>query len=85
MKLFEKVYLFIKEFLEIKFFGLFVGLCGNMLKKMECESGVRISICGKGSLKEGKGCVGEEGEEEMYCVVIVDDDEKIKKCIRLIN
>lgn len=85
MKPSEKVYLPIKEFPEIKFFGLLVGPRGNTLKKMERESGARISIRGKGSLKEGKGRVGEEGEEEMHCVVTADDDEKIKKCIRLIN
>lgn len=85
MKPSEKVYLPIKEFPEIKFFGLLVGPRGNTLKKMERESGARISIRGKGSLKEGKGRAGEEGEEEMHCVVTADDDEKIKKCIRLIN
>ncbi|MCO5590008.1 hypothetical protein L7F22_043977 [Adiantum nelumboides] len=69
MKPSEKVYLPIKEFPEIKFFGLLVGPRGNTLKKMERESGARISIRGKGSLKEGKGRAGEE--EKKRCIVLL--------------
>ncbi|PWN88367.1 hypothetical protein FA10DRAFT_261756 [Acaromyces ingoldii] len=86
MKPTEKVYLPIKEFPEINFFGLLVGPRGNSLKKMERESGAKISIRGKGSVKEGKGRAGgDEDEEEMHCVVAADDEAKVKKCVKLIN
>lgn len=85
MKPTEKIYLPIKEFPEINFFGLLVGPRGNTLKKMERESGAKISIRGKGSVKEGKGRMGDEEEEEMHCVIMADDGEKVRKCIRLIN
>ncbi|KAJ1018573.1 hypothetical protein NDA16_004855 [Ustilago loliicola] len=81
----EKVYLPIKEFPEINFFGLLVGPRGNTLKTMERQSGAKISIRGKGSVKDGKGKGGDEDEEEMHCVVAADDDAAVKKCIRLIN
>lgn len=81
----EKVFLPIKEFPEINFFGLLVGPRGNSLKKMERESGAKISIRGRGSVKEGKGRGGDEDEEEMHCVVTGDDEAKVKKCVRLIN
>lgn len=81
----EKVYLPIKEFPEINFFGLLVGPRGNTLKTMERQSGAKISIRGKGSVKEGKGKGGDEDEEEMHCVVAADDEAAVKKCIRLIN
>nr|CDI56842.1 probable MSL5-branch point bridging protein [Melanopsichium pennsylvanicum 4] len=83
----EKVYLPIKEFPEINFFGLLVGPRGNTLKTMERQSGAKISIRGKGSVKEGKGKLGpaDEEEEEMHCVVAADDEAAVKKCIRLIN
>lgn len=51
----EKVYLPIKEFPEINFFGLLVGPRGNTLKTMERQSGAKISIRGKGSVKEEIG------------------------------
>lgn len=81
----EKVYLPIKEFPEINFFGLLVGPRGNSLKKMERESGAKISIRGRGSVKEGKGRMGDEEEEEMHCVVTGDDETKVKRCVKLIN
>ncbi|KAK0527401.1 hypothetical protein OC834_004427 [Tilletia horrida] len=81
----EKVYLPLKEFPEINFFGLLVGPRGNSLKRMERESGAKISIRGRGSVKDGKGRGGDEDEEEMHCVVTADDDEKVKHCVRLIN
>jgi splicing factor 1 len=81
----EKVYLPIKEFPEINFFGLLVGPRGNSLKQMERESGAKISIRGRGSVKEGKGRMGDEDEEEMHCVVTGDDETKVKRCVKLIN
>lgn len=81
----EKVYLPLKEFPEINFFGLLVGPRGNTLKKMERESGAKIAIRGKGSVKEGKGRGNDEDEEDMHCVITADDDAKIKLCIQLIN
>ncbi|CBQ71572.1 related to MSL5-branch point bridging protein [Sporisorium reilianum SRZ2] len=81
----EKVYLPIKEFPEINFFGLLVGPRGNTLKTMERQSGAKISIRGKGSVKDGKGKGGDEDEEEMHCVVAADDEAAVKKCIKLIN
>ena len=40
----EKVYLPVREFPEINFFGLLVGPRGNTLKKMESQSGAKIHI-----------------------------------------
>ncbi|PWN30296.1 hypothetical protein BDZ90DRAFT_257381 [Jaminaea rosea] len=81
----EKVYLPLKEFPEINFFGLLVGPRGNTLKGMERQSGAKIAIRGKGSVKEGKGRGGDEDEEDMHCVITADDDAKVKHCIQLIN
>jgi len=87
----DKVYIPVKEFPEIKFFGLLVGPRGNTLKKMEQESGAKISIRGKGSVKEGKGRPGGNGgregdeDDELHCLVMADTDEKVQKCVKLIN
>ena len=84
----EKVYIPVKEFPEINFFGLLVGPRGNSLKKMEKESGAKISIRGKGSVKEGKARpdqYAEDAEEDLHCLVLADTEEKVVHCVRLIN
>ncbi|KAE9395006.1 hypothetical protein BT96DRAFT_886007 [Gymnopus androsaceus JB14] len=84
----DKVYIPVKEFPEINFFGLLVGPRGNSLKKMEAESGAKISIRGKGSVKEGKARpdqYADDAEEDLHCLVLADSDEKVASCVRLIN
>lgn len=84
----EKVYIPVKEFPEINFFGLLVGPRGNSLKKMERESGAKISIRGKGSVKEGKARpdqYAEDAEEDLHCLVTGETDDKVTACVRMIN
>ena len=84
----EKVYIPVKEFPEINFFGLLVGPRGNSLKSMEAQSGAKISIRGKGSVKPGKGrqdaWAGDE-DDELHCLITADDERKVKACVALIN
>ncbi|KAJ7593534.1 hypothetical protein C8J56DRAFT_931300 [Mycena floridula] len=84
----DKVYIPVKEFPEINFFGLLVGPRGNSLKKMERESGAKISIRGKGSIKEGKSRsdqYADDAEEDLHCLVLAETDEKVAACVRMIN
>jgi splicing factor 1 len=84
----EKVYIPVKEFPEINFFGLLVGPRGNSLKKMERDSGAKISIRGKGSVKEGKARpdqYAEDAEEDLHCLVTADTEDKVATCVKLIN
>ncbi|WFD03821.1 hypothetical protein MOBT1_002516 [Malassezia obtusa] len=81
----EKVYLPVREFPEINFFGLLVGPRGNTLKKMESQSGAKIHIRGRGSVKHGKGAGGPLEEEDMHCIVTADTERQVKHCIKLIN
>ncbi|OCH95465.1 hypothetical protein OBBRIDRAFT_788351 [Obba rivulosa] len=84
----EKVYIPVKEFPEINFFGLLVGPRGNSLKKMERDSGAKISIRGKGSVKEGKARpeqYAEDAEEDLHCLVTADSEDKVVACVRMIN
>ena len=66
-----------------------VGPRGNTLKKMETESGAKISIRGKGSVKEGKaradGGLAPGEEEDLHCLITADSEEKIKIAIREIE
>jgi KH domain len=82
------VYIPVKEFPEINFFGLLVGPRGNSLKKMERDSGAKISIRGKGSVKEGKARpdqYADDAEEDLHCLVLADTDEKVAACVKMIN
>ncbi|KAM3583468.1 hypothetical protein VKS41_004379 [Umbelopsis sp. WA50703] len=85
----EKVWIPAKEFPEINFIGLLIGPRGNTLKKMESESGAKISIRGKGSVKEGKSrtdaAANANQEEDLHCLVTADSEEKIKIAVKLIE
>jgi splicing factor 1 len=84
----EKVYIPVKEFPEINFFGLLVCPRGNSLKKMERESGAKISIRGKGSVKEGKARpdqYADDAEEDLHCLVLGESEEKVAACVKMIN
>ncbi|KAJ7184403.1 splicing factor SF1 [Mycena filopes] len=84
----ERVYIPVKEFPEINFFGLLVGPRGNSLKKMERESGAKISIRGKGSVKEGKARpdqFADDAEEDLHCFVLAESAENVAACVKMIN
>jgi hypothetical protein len=61
--------------------GLLIGPRGNTLKQMESESGAKIAIRGKGSVKEGKGRNDPPAmsnlEEDLHCLITADSEEKV--------
>ncbi|KAF2969336.1 hypothetical protein GQX73_g4225 [Xylaria multiplex] len=69
--------------------GLLIGPRGNTLKKMETESGAKIAIRGKGSVKEGKGrsdaAHASNQEEDLHCLIMADTEEKVNKAKKLIH
>ncbi|UNI17761.1 Branchpoint-bridging protein [Purpureocillium takamizusanense] len=85
----EKVYVPVNDYPEINFIGLLIGPRGNTLKKMEAESGAKIAIRGKGSVKEGKGrsdaAHSSNQEEDLHCLIMADTEDKINKAKQLIH
>ncbi|KAJ1551005.1 hypothetical protein HK096_003704 [Nowakowskiella sp. JEL0078] len=79
----EKLLIPAKDHPEINFIGLLIGPRGNTLKKMETDSGAKISIRGKGSVKEGKvrndGGLAPGEEEDLHCLITADSEDKVKK------
>jgi splicing factor 1 len=77
-----------KRFLPTKV-GLLIGPRGNTLKKMEADSGAKIAIRGKGSVKEGKGrsdaAHTSNQEEDLHCLIMADTEEKVNKAKKLIH
>ncbi|XP_022890267.1 splicing factor-like protein 1 [Olea europaea var. sylvestris] len=53
-KLQKKLYIPMKEYPGYNFIGLIIGPRGNTQKRMERETGAKIVIRGKGSMKEGR-------------------------------
>ncbi len=86
----ERVWIPQLEYPEINFIGLLIGPRGNTLKKMESESLTKISIRGKGSIKDG-GIKGDgsstlaSAEEDLHALVMGDSHERIEKAMRIIN
>ncbi|KIW25377.1 branchpoint-bridging protein [Cladophialophora immunda] len=85
----EKVYVPVNDYPEINFIGLLIGPRGNTLKKMESESGAKIAIRGKGSVKEGKGrsdaAHTSNQEEDLHCLIMADTEEKVNRAKALIH
>jgi len=71
---------------EYNFIGLIIGPRGNTQKRLERETGCKISIRGKGSLKDGKvGKVIGGEDEPLHCHIQADNDIQLSKAARLIQ
>uniref|UniRef100_A0A6P7F019 Branchpoint-bridging protein n=1 Tax=Diabrotica virgifera virgifera TaxID=50390 RepID=A0A6P7F019_DIAVI len=86
----DKVMIPQEEHPEINFVGLLIGPRGNTLKTMEKETGAKIIIRGKGSVKEGK--VGRKdgqplpGEDEpLHAYITATNPECVKKAVERIK
>ncbi|PIA18140.1 eukaryotic type KH-domain (KH-domain type I), partial [Coemansia reversa NRRL 1564] len=83
----EKVFIPVEDNPGLNFIGLLIGPRGNTLKKIESDSGTKISIRGKGSIKEGKRRDDAHipgADEDLHCHIVADSEEKIKKGVRLV-
>lgn len=72
-----------EDFPDINFVGLLIGPRGNTLKSLERDSGAKIVIRGKGSVKEGKskGVDGQPapGEDDpLHAMITGINDEQVK-------
>lgn len=88
VKLNEKVWIPQEDHPEVNFVGLLLGPRGNTLKALERETGARIIIRGKGSVKEGK--VFRQGplpgeDEPLHAYITSTDPEIIKGAVEKIN
>jgi len=89
-KLSDKVLIPQEEYPDINFVGLLIGPRGNTLKSMERDTGAKIIIRGKGSIKEGK--IGRKdgqplpGEDEpLHAFLTAPTEEAIAAATKQIN
>ncbi|ONH69437.1 Branchpoint-bridging protein [Cyberlindnera fabianii] len=78
----EKYFIPALDHPEINFVGLLLGPRGNTLRKMQEETGARIGIRGKGSVKEGKNTRNDPRmshlDEPLHCLITADDEDKVQ-------
>lgn len=79
----EKLYIPIKDYPDINFVGLLLGPRGNTLRQLQEDSGAKLAIRGKGSVKDGK--LDTSGEDELHVLISADTSAKIHHAIKLTN
>jgi len=88
-KVSRKIYIPISDNPEYNFIGLIIGPRGHTQKRMERESGARIAIRGKGSVKEGKNRRDvksiESEHEDLHVLVTADSNESLEKACSMIR
>ncbi|KAH7699964.1 CBN-SFA-1 protein [Aphelenchoides avenae] len=85
----DKVWIPQEDHPEINFVGLLIGPRGNTLRALEQETGAKIVIRGKGSVKEGKfgrrdGPLPGENEP-LHAYVTSNDSQAIKRAVERIK
>lgn len=80
----RKIFIPIEKHPEYNFIGLIIGPRGNTQKRMERETGAKISIRGKGSVKEGK--VGQQpyDNEPLHVLVSADTTIQLEKACKMV-
>ena len=83
----RKIYIPINEFPQYNFIGLVIGPRGNTQKKMEQETNCKISIRGKGSLKDGsKGRAKQpDDDDELHVHITGETDENLEMACKLVE
>ncbi|KAJ2465894.1 hypothetical protein GGI02_004552, partial [Coemansia sp. RSA 2322] len=84
----DKVFIPVDDNPGLNFIGLLIGPRGNTLKKIEGDSGTKISIRGRGSIKEGKRRDDAQipgADEELHCHIIADSEEKVRRGVRIVR
>ncbi|CAM9165346.1 unnamed protein product, partial [Chrysoparadoxa australica] len=76
----NKLYIPTKEYPGYNFIGLIIGPRGNTQKRMEKETGCKIAIRGKGSVKEGsRKTKSADEDDELHVFITGDSQEMVDK------
>lgn len=84
-KTMEKLYIPIKDYPDINFVGLLLGPRGNTLRQLQNDSGAKLAIRGKGSIKDGKQDDRSNVEDDLHVLITADTTARINKAIKLTN
>ncbi|XP_026380115.1 splicing factor-like protein 1 [Papaver somniferum] len=78
---FKKLYLPVREYPGYNFFGLIIGPRGNTQKRMEKETGAKITIKGKASGNDGEKMVVRSGNEDLHVLVQADNQKSVDEAV----
>ncbi|KAG2381478.1 hypothetical protein C9374_006467 [Naegleria lovaniensis] len=82
----RKIYIPVDEYPDYNFIGLIIGPGGLTQKKLEKESGAKIAVRGKGSVKPGKIPVKSFGDEEnLHVLITAEDEDSVEKAAEMIK
>ena len=80
-KITNKIWVPVKEYPGYPFIGLILGPRGNTQKKLERETGARIVIRGKGSVKDGRkgyrGAPDPSEDEDLHVLITAETQEQV--------
>jgi len=97
VKLTEKVYAKVKEFPKFNFVGRIIGPRGLTLRQVEQETGCKLLVRGRGSMKDKKAEDEKRGqpnfehlEDDLHVLIMVEDTEerarlKLQKSVEEVN
>lgn len=82
-KLERRIYFPVEEYPDYNFMGRIIGPRGNTHRRLEAQTGCRISIRGKGSVKEGRGrrdgrLNGDENDK-LHVLIMGEDEKKVQE------
>lgn len=89
-KISDKVFIPAERNPAVNFIGLLIGPRGNTLKRLEKETGCKIIIRGKGSVKEGKvgrvpGQLMPGEDEPLHALITGPTAEEVKKGVKVVG
>ena len=83
-----KIYLPEEDFPDTNFIGLIIGPRGNTQRRMEKESGAKISLRGRGSTKEGqlkRPGDNADSDEPLHLLISADTDEQLNMAYNMVK
>ena len=95
-KLYQKIFVPLKEYPTFNFIGLIIGPRGRTQKRLEKETGCKIAVRGKGSMKEGmksaaalrSGAAGvpdPSEHEDLHVLVTGETREAVRAATKLVE
>eukprot|EP00245_Coleochaete_scutata_P014401 TRINITY_DN6128_c0_g2_i1.p1 TRINITY_DN6128_c0_g2~~TRINITY_DN6128_c0_g2_i1.p1 ORF type:complete len:875 (+),score=203.45 TRINITY_DN6128_c0_g2_i1:65-2626(+) len=91
-KLYKKLFIPVKNHPGYNFIGLIIGPRGNTQKRMEKETGAKIVIRGKGSVKEGRSAMQRRDmkpdpseNEDLHVLVEADTPESLEEAAGMVE
>jgi len=93
LKKMRKIYVPVHKYPEYNFIGLIIGPRGLTQKQMEKETGAKIAIRGKGSVKDGKVYLQGKNDprlladidDELHVLIMADTEDQVSRAAAMVE